>query len=105
MTQAPDRARHSRMTPALIAPVVVLTAVVLMLGVASPGNLVGHALVAAAAVAALAIALGHTAYAPALRPVRVRSDRAGGHVEAPTAYWCAVAAPSRPQRPRAPGRD
>ena len=103
--QARDRTRQRRSTPALVAPVFALVAAVLLLGVASPGNLVGHALVAAA-VTAVAIALGHTAYAPAaLRPARVRSDRAGGHVEAPTAYWCAVAAPSRPQRPRAPGRD
>lgn len=38
------------------------------------------------------------------RRLRVPAWGASGHVQASTAYWCAVPAPRRPQRPRAPGQ-
>lgn len=76
----------------------------LVLASTSLGGLTAQALVATTVVAALAVALGRTAYRPVrVRAVRAPSGRHRGHVEAPTAYWCAVSAPSRPQRPRAPG--
>lgn len=35
---------------------------------------------------------------------RVRARGASGHVDAASAYWCAVPVPRRPRLPRAPGR-
>ena len=91
--------------------VTALAASTLLLVVASAsfGGLTAQALVAGtvttAVAAALAVALGRTARVPVrVRAVRAPSGRHRDQVEAPTAYWCSVSAPSRPQRPRAPGR-
>lgn len=40
---------------------------------------------------------------PAAR-MPVPSRGCSGHVEAPSAYWCAVPTPARPRLPRAPGQ-
>lgn len=82
-----------------------LTAAVIGFGMTLPGDPASHVLLAVAAVAALTVALaanGQVAWT--IVPVRARVAGACGHVEAPTAYWCAVQPPSRPQRARAPGR-
>ncbi|OFE16674.1 hypothetical protein BA895_03590 [Humibacillus sp. DSM 29435] len=99
---------HRRAAPgrALVwaCPVAVTLIVTVVLGAAggTPGG--GQHLVLAVAVATalttLLLASGRTA-SPAV-PVRTATTGASGHIEASTAYWCAVAAHRRPQRPRAP---
>lgn len=86
-------------------PTPTLTALFLTLGLLLTTAVGGHvmltAVAAAAALTALAAAV-RSAAAPG--PVRVQSRSAVGHVDASTAYWCALPVPVRPHRPRAPGR-
>lgn len=85
--------------------VVIGTVVGTAMGVAggTPGG--GELVLAVAMVTALTtalVAVSRTA-APVVR-VPTAATGASGHIQASTAYWCAVTAPRRPQRPRAPGR-
>ncbi|MGO4597396.1 hypothetical protein [Terrabacter sp. 2RAF25] len=92
---------------AAVPLVTVLAASTLLLVLASAalGGFTLQALVATAAAAALVATLGRTAHVPVrVHAVRARPGSRREHVDAPTAYWCSVDAPSRPQRPRAPGR-
>jgi hypothetical protein len=79
-------------------------AVVVLLG-AVTGASAGQLLLTAATVGVLTLVLTTTAVR-AVRPVPVpvRPCGVAGAVPASTAYWCALEAPSCPQRPRAPGR-
>lgn len=65
----------------------------------------GQVLLTAAAVGVLTAVLASTAQR-VVQPLPVRTHPSGvsGAVPASTAYWCALDAPSCPQRPRAPGR-
>lgn len=86
-----------------VLPAVALTALFLF-GAISPENLCGCALLATA-VAVLVVVLssaGHVTWA--VRSVPSRTGGASEHVDAPTAYWCAVPVPRRPAQPRAPGQ-
>ena len=95
--------RSSRSLPLVI--VLAASTLLLVLSSAALGGFTLQALVATAAAAALAVALGRSAQVPVrVRAVRAPAGRHRDHVEAPTAYWCSVSAPSRPERPRAPGR-
>ncbi len=60
------------------------------------------AVVGLAALAALSTSAARGGWA--VPTVRCTSGGASGHVEAPTAYWCAVPTPALPARPRAPGQ-
>jgi len=66
---------------------------------------VAQVLVTAAAVGVLTAVLA-SAGQHVVQPLSVRASPSGvaGAVAASTAYWCALDAPSCPQRPRAPGR-
>ncbi|MGW5240382.1 hypothetical protein ACWEOW_15745 [Monashia sp. NPDC004114] len=87
----------------MLASLAFLLAVV---GAAVSGPSVGQTLIVAATVAALAALLA-TARRIAVRatPAVVMPHARAGEVDAPTAYWCALGAPTCPQRPRAPGRS
>jgi hypothetical protein len=65
----------------------------------------GQVLLSAAAVGVLGMVLA-TAGQHVVQPLPARANPSGvaGAVPASTAYWCALDAPSCPQRPRAPGR-
>ncbi|GAA2470964.1 hypothetical protein [Terrabacter carboxydivorans] len=65
----------------------------------------GQVLLTAAAVGVLTAVLASTGQ-HVVRPLPARANPSGvsGAVPASTAYWCALDAPSCPQRPRAPGR-
>ncbi|MGO4603894.1 hypothetical protein [Terrabacter sp. 2YAF2] len=65
----------------------------------------GQVLLTAAAVGVLTALLASTGH-HVVQPLPVRAHPSGvaGAVPASTAYWCALDAPSCPQRPRAPGR-
>src|SRR5262245_20103638 len=66
---------------------------------------VAHVVFTAAAVGVLTALLASAAqHVVQPRPVRARPSGVSGAVPASTAYWCALEAPSCPQRPRAPGR-
>ncbi|MDN5765288.1 MAG: hypothetical protein L0H96_07985 [Humibacillus sp.] len=85
--------------------VVIGTVVGTALGAAggTPGGV--ELVLAVAVVSALTtslLAISRTA-SPVVR-AQTAATGASGHIEASTAYWCAVTAPRRPQRPRAPGR-
>lgn len=68
---------------------------------ASPGQV----LLTAAAVGLLTAVMASTGqHVVQPLPVRARPSGVAGAVPASTAYWCALDAPSCPQRPRAPGR-
>ena len=69
------------------------------------GPSIGQTLVVAMTVGALAALLA-TSGRLTVRAVSavVTPDARGGEVDAPTAYWCALEAPTCPRRPRAPGR-
>ncbi len=84
------------------ATVVVLLASLL----ASVGQAgVADVLFTAAAVGVLTALLASAAqHVVQPRPARARPTGVSGSVPATTAYWCALDAPSCPQRPRAPGR-
>ncbi|WP_295697298.1 hypothetical protein [Lapillicoccus sp.] len=87
-----------------VLPAIAVTVALFLFGAGSFGTPSGTAFLAAA-VAALAVVLssaGHVARPfPALPS---RTGGASGHVDAPTAYWCAVQVPRRPAQPRAPGQ-
>ena len=90
--------------PALVASLAV--AVVVLLGTVT-GASAGQLLLTAATVGVLTLVLTTTAVRTVLPvpvPVPVRPSGVAGAVPASTAYWCALEAPSCPQRPRAPGR-
>lgn len=88
--------------PALVAS---LAATVVVIFGSLTGAGAGQVLVTAAAVGVLTAVLATTSQ-QAVRPLPVRANPSGvaGAVPASTAYWCALDAPSCPQRPRAPGR-
>ena len=89
---------------ALLAVCAGLVALTVFMGGA--GTLGGAELLLAVTVAA-ALATSLLCTARAASPVllgQAASSGASGHVEAPTAYWCALRAPRAPRRPRAPGR-
>jgi len=96
--------------PALVASLAA-TAVVLLGSLTSSvtGSVTdasaGQVLLTAAAVGLLTAVMASTSR-QIVRPVPVRLHPSGvaGAVPASTAYWCALDAPSCPQRPRAPGR-
>ncbi len=78
---------------------------ILLVGAAHLDPAAGVALLAVVGLAAMAAlwasAAGGGWAAPSVgRP----SGGASGHVEASTAYWCAVPTPRLPARPRAPGQ-
>ena len=86
---------------------VILTAIVtVVMGAVggTPGG--GQHLVLAVAVATAITSSLLSSGRAASSVVRVptASTGASGHIESSTAYWCALAAPRRPQRPRAPGQ-
>ena len=85
---------------------VVAIAVIVAMGAVGGAAGGGEPLVLAVAVMATltTAALSATHAVPPARRVQSPSRGASGHVEASTAYWCALSAPRRPQRPRAPGR-
>ena len=88
-----------------VAVTVILTVIVTVLMGAvggTPGY--GQHLVLAVAVATVITTSLLSSGRAASSVVRVptASTGASGHIEAATAYWCALAAPRRPQRPRAP---
>ena len=96
--------------PALVASsaalvVVLVGSVTGALTVSLPDAGAGQVLLTAAAVGLLTAVLA-TAGQHVVQPLPVRANPSGvaGAVPASTAYWCALAAPSCPQRPRAPGR-
>lgn len=86
------------LTASLAATIVVLSG---SLVAAGPG----HLLLSAATVGVLTAVLAATGrHVVQPLPVRIASTGVTGAVPASTAYWCALDAPSCPQRPRAPGR-
>ena len=88
-----------------VLPAVVLTTAIALFGAVAPGRPFACALLAAAAVAAMAAVLSSAGrVARAVRELPSRTGGASGHVDAPTAYWCAVQVPRRPAQPRAPGQ-
>lgn len=108
-----QRERASFVTASITAPVPALVASLAATVVALLGSLFGsitdaspgQVLLTAAAVGLLTAVLaaaGQHVVQPV--PVRVRPSGVPGAVPASTAYWCALDAPSCPQRPRAPGR-
>ncbi|MEO3937902.1 hypothetical protein V3N99_14245 [Dermatophilaceae bacterium Soc4.6] len=110
MSDAPRRAPRSRSSTAdpsaavaALAMLVLGSLVVLLASVAEAGSL--PVLLAATAVGALAVAWAGTDRGP-VRPLPAPLHPSGvaRSVPASTAYWCAVAAPRCPRRPRAPGR-
>ena len=92
--------------PALVASLAA-TVVVLLGSLTSPvtGASAGQVLLTAAAVGVLTAVLATTTH-HVVQPLPVGTHPSGvaGAVPASTAYWCALDAPSCPQRPRAPGR-
>ncbi len=84
-----------------VAVTLIVTAVVGAAG-GTPGG--QHLVLALAVAIVLTTALLSSARtaSPVVR-VRTAATGASGHIDASTAYWCALAAPRRPQRPRAPG--
>lgn len=98
---------YGRMRSPLLPAQPALTLMVLLFGVglALASDVGGPAFLAVVAAAALSVAFASAVrLASTPRPARLRSRSAVGHVDAPTAYWCALAVPVRPQRPRAPGQ-
>ncbi|WP_330475321.1 hypothetical protein [Terrabacter sp. C0L_2] len=103
------RERASSVAAAMPALVASLAATVVVLVGSLVGSVTdasaGQVLLTAAAVGLLTAVMASAGrqVAPPV-PVRVHSSGVPGAVPASTAYWCALDAPSCPQRPRAPGR-
>ena len=70
----------------------------------TPGGGENLVLAVALATALATTLLSNARTASPMVRVQTASTGASGHVEASTAYWCALAAPRRPLRPRAPGQ-
>lgn len=95
------------MVVAMVVAMVIAMASVL--GVSAVGSTPGggeQLVLAVAVVTALTTSLFCISRTPSagMRLQKTATTGASGHIEAPTAYWCALAAPRRPQRPRAPGQ-
>lgn len=97
---APGRAFTAACAVAVMLTVTVSVVMGAVGGTPGGGELVLAVAVMTALTTSL-LAVSRTA-SPVVR-VQTPSTGASGHIEAPTAYWCALAAPRRPQRPRAPG--
>ena len=93
--------------PALLSrvlPAIALAVALFLFGAGSLGNPSGGALLITA-VAALAVVLSSVGrVARAIPDLPSQAGGASGHVDAPTAYWCAVQVLRRPAQPRAPGQ-
>lgn len=88
-----------------VLPPTAVTAALVLLSALTLGGTSGPALIAAATAAALVVVLtstGHVAWTAGR--VLAGAGGASGHIEAPSAYWCALPVSHQPQRPRAPGR-
>lgn len=105
---APGRVLVRAGVVAVAATVIVTVTVIITVIMGAVGGTPGggqHLVVAVAVATAITTSLLSSARtaSPVMR-VRTASTGASGHIEASTAYWCALAVPRRPQRPRAPGQ-
>ncbi len=83
-----------------------LACLLVLFGTAVSGPGVGQSLIIAVTVGALAVLLATAGrIAPRAAPAVLTSSARAGEVDAPPAYWCALAAATCPRRPRAPGRS
>lgn len=102
MSTRRDGSAGARVVPILAGFAVALA----MLGAVVSGPSVTQTLIVAVTVGALAVILATAGrIAPRAVPAVVPARARAGEVDAPTAYWCALEAPTCPQRPRAPGRS
>jgi len=101
------RPQASSSKAALVGASLAATAIVVLgsLTGSLTGAGAGQVLLTAAALGVLTAVLASTRQ-QVVRPLPVRVNPSGvaEAVPASTAYWCALDAPSCPQRPRAPGR-